>query len=295
MIEQSLAVFGLMLVGIALVEAIDAAVERSRPHIVTDARTMMPQIILGHPRLALIAPLVTLAAVSAAASFIPFWSTYRNGHADAGLFLYAMLIDFGIVGVAATSWSLNNPRGVAASFGAIAQFVSYGIVIGFGMIGPAMVARSLSPAAIIVSQHGLWQVVIQPISFLLYFVGALAQSLRHPFSQPLGNPQQSGGALAALGGAPRVVMRMALDLLTFAVAAMGVVLFFGGWLGVPDAFSAPLLFAKTSLWLIAVAGLRSAVRQVSYERMLQFFWKICMPAALVNIIIVGVVILVFKP
>ena len=295
MIKQSLVVFGLMLLGVAVVEAIDAAVERLRPRIMTDARTMMPQIVMGHPRLAVIAPLVTLAVISAGASFIPFWSTYRNGHADAGLFLYAMLIDFGIVGVAATGWSLNDPRGVAASFGAIAQFISYGIVIGFGMIGPVMVARSLSPATIIASQHGLWQVAIQPISFLLYFAGALAQSLRHPFSQPLGNAQQSGGALAALGGAPRVVMRIALDLLTFAVAAMGVVLFFGGWLGVPDTFSTLLLFAKTVLWLLAVAMLCSVVRQVSYERMLQFFWKICMPAALVNIIIVGVVILVFKP
>jgi len=295
MIEQSLVAFGLMLLGIVLVESIDAAAERSKPNILTDVRTTMPQIVLGHPRLAIIAPLVTVAAISAAASFIPFWSTYRNGHADAGLFLYAMLIDFGIVGVAATGWSLNDPRGVAASFGAIAQFVSYGIVIGFGMIGPAMVARSLSPAAIIASQHGLWQVAIQPISFVLYFAGALAQSLRHPFSQPLGNAQQPGGALAALGGAPRVVMRIALDLLTFAVAAMGVVLFFGGWLGVPDAFSALLLFAKTSLWLIAVAMLRIAVREIRYERMLQFFWKICMPAALINIIIVGVVILVFEP
>ena len=295
MIEQSLGVFGLMLLGVALVEAIDAVAERSTPHIVTDARTMMPQIVLGHPRLSFIAPVLTLAAVSAAASFIPFWSTYQNGHADAGLFLYAMLVDFGIVGVAATGWSLNDARGVAASFGAIAQFVSYGIVIGFGMIGPAMVACSLSPAAIIASQHGLWQVVIQPISFLLYFAGALAQSLRHPFSQPLGDAQQSGGALGALGGAPRVIMRIALDLLAFAVAAMGVVLFFGGWLSVPDAFSTLLLFAKTPLWLVAVAILRIGVRRIRYERMIQLFWKICMPAALVNIIIVGVVILVFKP
>ena len=295
MIEQSLAVFGLMLLGVVLVEAIDAAFDRSMPRLLTDVRTVMPQIVLGHPRLSLVAPLLTLSAIAAAASFIPFWSAYRNGHADAGLFLYAMLIDFGIVGVAAAGWSVNNPRGVAASFGAIAQFISYGIVIGFGMIGPAMVARSLSPSAIIASQHGLWQVAIQPISFLLYFVGALAQSLRHPFAQPLGGPQQSAGAIAALGGAPRVIMRIALDLLGFAVAAMGVALFFGGWLGAPDAFSTWLLFAKTSLWLIAVAALRSAVRQIRYEQMLHLFWKVCMPAALINIIIVGAVILVFKP
>lgn len=295
MIEQSVIAFALLVLGVVLVEAVDAAMSRTVPRIIADARTSMPQITLGHPRFSLCSPIVTLVLIATAASFIPLWPAYGNGHADAGLFLYAMLIDFGIVGVAAVGWSLNDARSVAASFGAIAQFVAYGIVIGFGMIGPAMLARSLSPAEIIASQHTLWQVAIQPLSFLLYFAGALAQSARHPFSEPLGDRDQSGGALATLGGAPRVVMRIALDLLAFAVAATGIALFFGGWLGATPAFSTFILFVKTTVWLIVLAALRNTISQVRYERMLQFFWKICMPVALVNIAIVGAVILVFKP
>lgn len=207
----------------------------------------------------------------------------------------SQLLDFGIISVAAIGWSSNTSEGVAASFGAIAQFAAFAIVIGFGMIGPAMVAQSLAPAAIIESQHALWQVVFQPISFLLYFAGSLAQSLRHPFSEPLAGPDGKGGILIHLRAPSRILIRLSLDLLAFSVAAMGSALFLAGWNGVPPQWGVPVYFLKIAMWLAAVAIVRRRVGEIGYEKMLLFFWKICMPLALVNIVLVGVMILVIKP
>lgn len=292
----ALTVFGLLALGIALTQTLDAIGEGrglqaslAPLRIVRDSlRTPYEAPALGHPALRALAPPCMLAIVASGAALLPLWSAYAGGDANVGLFFYAMLIDLAFVGIATIGWAANAPPGVAALFGAVAQFLSYAIVIGFGMIGPAMEAQSLSPSAI--AQHQvLWYVVTQPGSFILYFAGSLAQSFRHPFSEPLG--AGAGGALDDLGGAPLLCARWALDLLAFAVAFMGVVLFFGGWNGVPGVGGSAIMFAKTLVWLAAVVVIRGRLRTVQYERLIAVFWKVGMPVALVNVIVVGAVVL----
>ncbi len=66
------------------------------------------------------------------------------------------------------------------------QLVAYGIVIGFGTIGPAMAAQSLSPLRIAQSQTGvLPNAVMLPVSLALYIVAGLAQTFRPPFTKPI--------------------------------------------------------------------------------------------------------------
>ena len=280
-------VFGLLCLGVAIVEALDRIVGGSGKQSLAN-RYAAP--VLGHPALRALTPLFTLAAVASAASLLPLWPAYTGGDANTGLFLYAMLIDLAFVGIATIGWSENSPAGTASLFGAVAQFIAYAIVIGFGMIGPAMEAQSLSPAAI-AEHQSLWYVVTQPGSFVLYFIGSLAQSFRHPFSEPIGGKPANGGALTGLEGVPLLFAHWALDLLAFAVTFMGVVLFFGGWSGVPGVGGAAILFAKTSIWLAVLALMRSRMQVLSYERVIAVFWKVAMPVSLLNVILVGAVVL----
>ena len=237
---------------------------------------------LGSPRWLVAAALAMPPLALAALSLLPLTPSYRAGDAGIGVFLFVMLLDFVAVIVGTIGWSANRPLGVAALFGAILQLVAYGIVIGFGTIGPAMAAQSLSPLRIALSQTGMLPyAIVQPVSLALYLVGGLAQTFRPPFSMPV------RGALDGLGGLPALTFRFGLDLAAFAMVAFGVVLFTGVGGG---AWWTALLVAKSVIVLVLLAPLRR--REVDYEGLLRVFWRLAMPLALLNVVLVGALVLV---
>jgi NADH-quinone oxidoreductase subunit H len=264
--------------GVALVEMIDRRSLFGPALVVREALSVpQPRLGLGSPGWAVGLALAFPAFVVAAFSLLPWGTHYAPADAVPGIFLASMLLDFAAVCVAGIGWSANRVLGVASLFGAILQFVSYGIVIGFGMIGPAMAAQSLAPHRIGEAQQ-VWYAVTQPGSLALYALGALAQSFRPPFDAPL------AGTFDALGGVPRLAFRWGLDLLVFTVAAYGAVLFFGAGGGTSVG-----LFSETLL----LVALMTTLRRVhwTYPRMLSVFWRLAMPVALINIVLVGAVIL----
>jgi len=241
----------------------------------------LPDTSLGNPRWMVVAALMLPAMAFAALSLLP-WTPSFGADSGIGVFLLVMLLDFVAVIVGTIGWSANRALGVAALFGAILQLVAYGIVIGFGTIGPAMAAQSLSPLRIAQSQAGaLPFAIVQPVSLALYIVGGLAQTFRPPFTKPL------EGALDALGGFPSLAFRWGLDLAAFAMAALGVVLFTGAGGG---AWWTVLLLVKTLVFLVILAPLRRF--EVGYEQLLRIFWRVAMPLALANVVLVGALVLI---
>ena len=241
----------------------------------------LPDTSLGNPRWMVVAALMLPALAFAALSLLP-WTPSFGADSGIGVFLLVMLLDFVAVIVGTIGWSANRALGVAALFGAILQLVAYGIVIGFGTIGPAMAAQSLSPLRIAQSQAGVLPfAIVQPVSLALYIVGGLAQTFRPPFTKPL------EGALDALGGFPSLAFRWGLDLAAFAMAALGVVLFTGAGGG---AWWTVLLLVKTLVFLVILAPLRRF--EVGYEQLLRIFWRVAMPLALANVVLVGALVLI---
>jgi len=279
---------GVAVCAIWSVETIDALASGSRagallaPVTVVRASlgTSVPDASLGSPPWLVGATLDLPALAIAALSLLPWSPTDRAADSGIGVFLFTMLLDFVAVIVATIGWSANRAAGAAALFGSTLQLVAYGIVIGFGIIGPAMAAQSLSPLRIAMSQAGaLPYALVQPVSFVLYFLGGLAQTFRPPFTMPL------RGATDALGGLPLLCFRFGLDMAVFAMVALGVVLFTGVGGG---PWWTLLLLAKTILVLALLAPLRRVV--TTYDRMLTIFWRIAMPLALTNVVFVGALV-----
>jgi NADH-quinone oxidoreductase subunit J len=253
--SEVLVVIGVVVVAICSVETIDAFAAGSGVRAFLAPATVvrkhlaapMPDASLGSPRWVVAAALLLPALALAALSLLPWTVASRAGDSGIGVFLLIMLLDFVAVIVATIGWSANRVLGVAALFGAILQLVAYGIVIGFGTIGPAMAAQSLSPLRIAQSQAGILPyAIMQPVSLVLYIVGGLAQTFRSPFTKPL------EGAFDALGGLPSLAFRWGLDLAAFAMAALGVLLFTGAGGG---AWWTVLLIVKTLLFLLILAPL----------------------------------------
>src|SRR5262249_53237835 len=100
--------------------------------------------------------------------------------------LYAIAISsLTAVGMLMAGWGSNNKYALLGAMRAAAQVISYEIPLVFSIIGVAMITGSLSTVAIVNSQAAWggwrWNILLQPLGFVVYFISATAELNRTPF------------------------------------------------------------------------------------------------------------------
>lgn len=240
-------------------------------------------------------PVVAFFGVCLAAVVLPFGPALVARDLGIGLFYFIVVVDFVVLGIALGGWGANTPHAVEACYRAVAQLIAYVVPLGLAILGPIMMARSLSTVDIVEAQRaaGLWYVVAQPLGFALYLVTGLMQVYRAPFLEPFA-ARIEGGVLGVFGGPGALLWRLALSGVLFVVAAMGAVLFLGGYAGPLDLAPAwgPLWMAlKTLAVMVAMLWLGRRIPLLGTAEMLALSWKLLIPVGLVNALLVGGLIL----
>lgn len=236
-------------------------------------------------------PVMAFLGACFAAVVVPFGPALVPADLGIGLFYFIVVVDFAVLGIALGGWGANTPAAVEACYRAVAQLIAYVVPLGLAILGPVMMARSLSTVAIVEAQRAadLWYLLVQPQGFALYLVTALMQVYRAPFLEPFA-ARVGGGVLGVFGGAGALLWRLALSGLLFVVAAMGAVLFLGGYVG--PVLPGPVWMAlKTLFVMMLMLRLGRHVRLRSTADMLALSWKVLIPIGLVNVLIVGGLIL----
>lgn len=236
-------------------------------------------------------PVIASMGVGWAMVCIPFSPALIGNDINIGLFYFIVVVDFVVVGIALGGWGGNSPYSIEACYRCIAQLIAYVVPLGLAIIGPIMMARSLSTVNIVEAQAeaGLWYLIPQPIGFALYLITGLMQVYRAPFLEPFAD-SIAGGVLGVFGGWKGLLWRLVLSGLLLVVAAMGAVLFLGGYSG--PLLPGPLwMVIKTFLLMMLMLWLGRYVRLLSTAEMLMLSWKILIPVGLLNVLIVGGLIL----
>lgn len=234
-------------------------------------------------------PWLALLGVTLAAVVIPFGPRLIGSDLTIGVFYFIVVVDFVVLGVALSGWGANTRGAVDSYYRITAQLVAYVIPLGLALVGTIMMARSLSTVSIVEAQRGLWFVVLQPLGFVLYLVTGLMQAYRAPFAEAF-SPNIGNGVLGVSNGWSAWAWRAALAGLLFVVAAMGALLFLGGWLG-PVLPGPVWMLLKTGAMMALMLYLGTRFRPLSTADMLRLSWRILIPAGLVNVLLVGGLIL----
>ena len=236
-------------------------------------------------------PVLALMGIAWGTVCLPFSETLVGADVGVGLFYFIVVVDFSVLGVALGGWGANGPHAVEACYRIIAQLLAYVIPLGLAIIGPIMMARSLSTVDIVEAQAqaGLWYIIPQPLGFALYLVCGLMQTYRAPFLEPFAE-RIDHGVLGFYGGWKAACWRIAFSGLLFIVAAMGAVIFLGGYAG-PFLPGPVWMLLKTFGLMALMVWLGTRVRLLTTDEMLRLAWKVLVPAGLVNVLIVGALIL----
>jgi len=212
--------------------------------------------------------------------------------------LYILCVtSMSIYGITLASWASNNKYSMMGGLRATAQMISYELALGLAVLGPVMMARSMSIVNIVEAQKGLWFVIPQMLAFVIYIMTSLAEINRNPFDMSEAEQELTGGYNTEYSGMKFALFFMAEYIKMIAISMIGSSLFLGGYLGpgidLPSPWG-PLLglgyfFGKTILWIMCLIWVRATLPRIRYDRLMALGWKVLFPLALLNVLVTAAI------
>ena len=175
-----------------------------------------------------------------------------------------------------------------------AQMISYELALGLALIGPILIAGTMSLMGIVEAQNPVWFIVYQPIGALVFFIASVAEVNRAPFDMPEAEQELTAGYHAEYSGMKFALFFMAEYVKMIAISAIGATLFLGGFRG-PFVAQLPILgpfylFFKILVLLFLLIWMRATLPRLRYDRLMAFGWKFLLPVALANVFLTAVVL-----
>jgi len=211
--------------------------------------------------------------------------------------LYLMAVaSIAVYGIVIAGWSSNSKYPLLGGLRATAQIISYELSLGLAFVGPILIANSMSLIQIVEKQQETaWFIILQPLGFVIFFLAVLAEVNRAPFDMPEAEQEIVGGYHTEYSGMKFALFFMAEYIKMIAVSAIAATLFLGGYSG-PWVESLPwlgpfYLLIKIIILLFVFIWIRGTLPRFRYDRLMGFGWKIMLPAALINVFLTAVVIM----
>ena len=106
---------------------------------------------------------------------------------DVGLLYLLALGSLGVYGIALAGWSSNNKYSFIGGLRSSAKFVSYEIPMGLSILGVVLMTGSLNLERMIENQaEAGWNILFQPLAFLIFMASAFAECNRLQKNIPAG-------------------------------------------------------------------------------------------------------------
>ncbi len=225
---------------------------------------------------------------------------------DVALLYVLGVTSVGVYGIALAGWSSNNKYSLMGGLRSAAQMISYELALGLALIGVILIVGTLDLYSIVEQQSGWygmqWNILYQPVGFILYLIAAIAETNRVPFDLPEAETELVAGFHTEYSSIKFLLFFNAEYINMITVSMLATTLFLGGW-NVPFAeylFGAGTIlfalvsvlgfFAKILFFLFLYIWLRGTLPRFRFDQLMNFGWKFLLPAAILNIVVTATVV-----
>lgn len=240
--------------------------------------------------------------------FVPAFMVYvvipfGSGHLIArdlniGILYILAVTSVAVIGIIAAGWASDNKYSLLGAMRSAAQLVTYEVPMTLAVIGPVMLAGTLSMQGIVGQQSGgiwKWFVFPQILGFLVYFIAALAETSHIPFDLPEAESELVAGYNIEYSGMKFAMFFLAEFANVFTVSAIAATLFLGGWQSPfpgpawlnSGIFSLFWFLLKSFILVFIFMWLRATLPRVRIDQLMGFGWKFLIPLALLNLALTG--------
>ena len=247
----------------------------------------------------LLAPVLTMAPSIIIMAVVPWGDkvtlfgreiALRITDINVGVLYLLSVASIAVYGIVLAGWSSNNKYAMMGGLRSTAQMISYELALGLSIIGPVMLAGSMSLMDIVhTQQETVWFIVPQILGAIIFYISMLAEVNRAPFDMPEAEQELTAGYHAEYSGMKFALFFMGEYIKMAAVSSIFVTLYLGGfdgpfvdrfvWLG-------PVYFViKVIASLGLMIWIRATLPRIRYDRLMAFGWKILLPLALFNVLL----------
>jgi NADH-quinone oxidoreductase subunit H len=209
---------------------------------------------------------------------------------NVGLLYVFALSSLGVYGVAMGGWASNSKYSLLGGIRGAAQMISYELALGLSLIPIVMLAGSFSIVEIVRAQENYPFILVQPFAFVIFMISAMAESKRIPFDLPEAENELGAGYHTEYSGIRFGLFFLGEYVHLQVLGALVAVLFLGGWRG-PILPPPVWLLMKIVLVALVMIWVRGTLPRLRYDQLMALGWKVLIPAALLNIVITGAVLL----
>ena len=217
---------------------------------------------------------------------------------ELGLFYIVAVSVLSVMGLVMAGWGSANKYAVLGGLRAAGQLISYEIPFIMAVLAVAMLAQSLDLTVLVDDQATVANALLQPLGLFIFFTAGLAELGRTPFDIHHAESEVVGGPFVEYSGAHWAVFFLAEYMNTFTIAALTVLLFFGGWRwpempfdgGVHTALSLVWFLAKTYAVILVIFWVRGTYPRLRIDQLMALGWKLLVPLSFLNIVLTGVVL-----
>lgn len=238
-----------------------------------------------------LAPLVIMSPVIMLLAVIPIAPGLVAVDLDLGLFFFLAMSAVGAIGVVMVAYASASKFTLLGGLRAVGQLIAYEIPLVLASVSVAMWAGSLSLTKIMEAQRlpfVAWPLPFGILAFGIFFMSSLAEVQWAPFDMPVAESEIVAGPLTELSG-----MRYFLILVTetahaVLLAALAVLLFFGGWKG-PVLPPVLWFLIKSGAMTVAFIWIRFTLPRLREDQLQKLAWKLFIPLALLNVLGIAIV------
>jgi NADH-quinone oxidoreductase subunit H len=228
---------------------------------------------------------------------VPLYLTDIN----VGLLYIVSVASVGVYGIILAGYSSNSKYPLLAGLRASAQLISYEVAVIMILVSMVLMAGTLSMVGFIEAQReaGVWYLFVQPVAFLVFMLGSLAETNRAPFDMPEAEQELTGGFHTEYSGMRFALFYLAEYMNMIVVSTIATTLFLGGWLRpFPNVEALWILdyvpgwiwfLLKTFAFIYLFMWIRATLPRYRYDQLMRLGWKVLIPLAIANLIITAAV------
>jgi NADH-quinone oxidoreductase subunit H len=215
------------------------------------------------------------------------------------------VVSLGVYGIMIGSWASNNKFALMGGLRAASQIISYELAMGISLIALLFLTGTLNLKEMVLQQQaGHWNIIYQPLGFLIFIICAFAECNRTPFDLAEAESELIGGYHTEYSSMKLGFYLFAEYINMFISSAVMATLYFGGydvpffneaahadmgnWLAL---IGIGMLLIKVVFFIFVFMWVRWTIPRFRYDQLMHLGWRILIPLALFNMLATGFMIL----
>jgi NADH-quinone oxidoreductase subunit H len=202
-------------------------------------------------------PIAFVATAAAVVALIPVAPGWVVADVNVGLIAVFAFLGFFPLFALLFSWASNSKYPFIGGLRALHQMIAFEIPFILSALPVVILSGSLNLSDIGSAQHPYWFIFFLPISAFVFYISSLAELERIPFDLPEAESEIVAGWLTETSGMIYGLLQLGTYVKLYALAALFVILFLGGWSG-PQIFPTEIIPGYTGVKIYNAVTINAA-------------------------------------